>query len=232
MASVSRSLRLKHAIKQSARSVASVKSVPGYFTDLDNHANQCVVSENNALITNDFNVPVTVQGYSKSTGTGQYNTVTGVVAYNQLKDGRTYYLHIHQALNIPDMKTNLLCPNQLRAIGIRVNDEPKHLVPEPTPNHHAITINEPHIEEELIIALRIRGVTPFFHTRKPTQEEYDDSNPAYYIDLTAQEIPWEPDDDDFGDSEGKMLDHNDEIIERDPLSAGRSTMRLFKGIVG
>ena len=62
----------------------------------------------------------------------------GVVAWDDPKDGKPYYLHIHQAISIPDVETNLLCPGQLRAVGVRVNDEPKHSVPEPTKYHHAI----------------------------------------------------------------------------------------------
>ena len=119
----------------------------------------------------DFNETVEVGGYSDSLGTATFRVVTGVIAYDNYEN-TTYYLRIHQAIEVLDTKVNLLCPNQLRDFGIRVNDEPKHLVSDPTPYHHAITITDTDDNSELIIPLDIRGVTPTFPTRKPTREEF------------------------------------------------------------
>jgi len=119
-------------------------------TDTDSHADTCVVSEETALVVRDYGTPVKVHGYKDSVGQETCKTVTGVVAYDDYR-GNTYYLHLHQALLVPGIKGNLLCPMQLRDKGLRVNEEPKHMVPTPTKFHHAIFIPETDEHDELLI---------------------------------------------------------------------------------
>ena len=114
---------------------------PAIRTELDSHADTCVVSNDTALITHDFDRPVRVHGYDDSVGQRDMcKTVTGVAAYDDPHTGDVYMLIIHQAILIPGMTAILLCPNQLRQNDIRVNDEPKHLVHDPEPFHHAISV--------------------------------------------------------------------------------------------
>ena len=61
-------------------------------TDLDNHADQSVISPELALVTQDFNTSISVSGYSRSTGNRTFQTVTGVVAWDDPKDGKPYYV--------------------------------------------------------------------------------------------------------------------------------------------
>lgn len=206
----------------------SINVADGTHTDLDSHADQCVVSDTCALLTQDYQVPVSVTSYDPTQKDGKtYQTVTGVVAYDHPKTGETYYLHIHQAINVPGVQTILLSPNQIREIGNRVNDEPKHLVPEPTPYHHALTIKDQlPDDEELIIPLRLRGVTPYFHTRKPTQEEYDTSNEDYHLNLTSDTLTWEPEGNDLNRLEESMLNTNDELMDYEPRKTNRSVQPI------
>ena len=121
-------------------------------TDADSHANTCIVSGDTALIIHDFEIPVTVHGHSEKVGRKTCQTVTGVVAHTT-HDGTTWHFHIHQALEIPGIKNNLLCPMQLQDNGLRFNDEPKHMVPNPTKYHHAVTIPATSEHDEIIIPL-------------------------------------------------------------------------------
>ena len=64
-----------------------------------------------------------------------------MIAYDHPESGDTYMLVIHQAILIPQMENNLLCPLQMRDNDVRVNDKPKFMALIPTDNHHAIVIN-------------------------------------------------------------------------------------------
>jgi Reverse transcriptase (RNA-dependent DNA polymerase) len=179
-------------------------------TELDSHADTCVVGDDTALITFDFNRPVRVHGYDDQVRRTPCRTVTAVVAYDDPATGEVYMLHFHQAILVPLMTTNLLCPNQLRHIGIRVNDEPKHLLNSATDTHHAITVPpkaDPDGHDGMIIPLSLRGVFSGFETRKPTISEYESTPLTHCIDMTDQDNDWEPTDDtSFKEQEDAMLD--------------------------
>ena len=73
-------------------------------TEMDSHADTCVVGEETALIIQDFDRPVRVFGYSKDVGQpDRCKTVSGVVAYDHPETGQTFMLVIHQAILIPNM---------------------------------------------------------------------------------------------------------------------------------
>ena len=199
--------------RPSRATIRAVETGTEIMTDLDNHADTCVVSPNTALITTDYETPVRISGYADNVGRTTCRTVTGVIAYED-HQGTTWYLHLHQALEIPGVTHNLLSPMQLRERGLRVNDEPKHLVPNPTEYHHAIAIQRDDEHAELIIPLMLRGVTHCFPTRKPTQQEYDTSDPGYHIDMTHQDVEWDPQTTDYGKSEESMLDVYGRIRKR------------------
>ena len=135
--------------------------------ELDSHADTCVVSEHLALVVQDFMRPVKVHAYDGSAGeNGQLcKTVSAVVAYDHPASGITYYLLIHQCICVTQLDEILLCPNQMRDNGIKVNDEPKYLTSQPTDQHHAITIPASDIHEELVIPLTLTGVTSYFPVR-------------------------------------------------------------------
>ena len=70
--------------------------------ELDSHANTCVLGRD-ALIILDYNRPVSVVGYDESLGSKTYQTVSGVVAYDDPQTGRMLHLIINQAIHIPHL---------------------------------------------------------------------------------------------------------------------------------
>jgi hypothetical protein len=62
--------------------------------ELDSHADTCVLGCG-ALITLDYNRPVSVVGYDESLRSKTYQTVSGVVAYDDPQTGRTLHLIIN-----------------------------------------------------------------------------------------------------------------------------------------
>ena len=108
-------------------------------TELDSHADTCVVGEGTALIVQDFDREVKVYGFDGTKSTNA-RTVTGVIGYVDPETGDRYMLVIHQAILVPKMPVNLLGLMQLRDHRIQVNDEPKHMVLKPTEDHHCIVI--------------------------------------------------------------------------------------------
>jgi hypothetical protein len=77
--------------------------------ELDSHADTYVLGRD-ALIILDYNRPVSIVGYDESLGSKTYQTVSGVVAYNDPQTGRTLHLIINQAMHIPHLDHHLLCP--------------------------------------------------------------------------------------------------------------------------
>ena len=163
-------------------------------TELDSHADTCAVGSETALMILDHERPVSVHGYAEDVGPKAHcRTVSAVVAYDEPMTGEVYMLEIHQAILIPELKANLLCPNQMRAIGIQVNNEPKFTLAMPTDDHHAIVI--PGIDEnqeQFRIPLSLKGVFSYFPTRRPSKVEYEASPLCNRIELTDQDGEWDP----------------------------------------
>ena len=76
-------------------------------------------------------------------------------------------LIVNQAICIPGMEVNLICPMQLRDNDIEVNDLPKSLQTNPTDHNHAI------IADNLLITLHIKGIISYFTVSKPSKEEWE-----------------------------------------------------------
>jgi hypothetical protein len=82
--------------------------------ELDSHADTTVLSDDTALIIQDFNCPVCVHGCDESVAQqDSCPTVTGILAYDHLATGITHYLIFHQAILIPCMKYSLISIMQL-----------------------------------------------------------------------------------------------------------------------
>jgi len=104
-------------------------------------------------------------------------------------------LVINQALLVPGLRHPLLCSNQLRMNDHRINDEPKHLVVNPTEFHHAIVMQTPDDNEQLqqlVIPLQLSGVFSYFEASKPTVEEREGLPEAWCIRLMYDSPEWEP----------------------------------------
>ena len=105
----------------------------GSNTELDSHANVCVLSWN-AHIFLDHEQPENGVRYDKSKGIIDkcLSTISGALAYDNTVMGLTIMLIIHQAINVPTMGNNLLCPMQIWMDDISLDDTPKVLTENPT----------------------------------------------------------------------------------------------------
>jgi hypothetical protein len=81
--------------------------------------------------------------------------VTAAATLDDPKTGITTILVIGQALYMGDkVKSMLLCPNQLRANRLVVDDIPKHLAPKDRPSSHSIY--SPDVD--YVIPLYMKGI--------------------------------------------------------------------------
>jgi hypothetical protein len=138
---------------------------------------------------------------------------TVATAYDCPMTGRTYALVINEAIYLGEkMEHTLLCPNQLRANGLRVNDCPKQF--DATSDH---SIHVP--ESNFVIPLSMRGVISGFHTRVPTTQELEDL--STHVELTS-EAEWDPCSTTFEDVESSTEVSQDE--HRSSMGISRSPM--------
>jgi hypothetical protein len=157
----------------------------------DSHANTCVLGWH-ALITLDYNQPVSVVGYDASHGTHTYKTVSGVIAYTDPTTGRMLHLVINQAIHIPHLDHHLLCPTQCRVNDVTVDETPKFLAPQPTDQMHALTVPDPdNPPQTIILPFMICGVTSFLNVRTITSDEYYKGE-IPCIHLTSETLTWDP----------------------------------------
>ena len=81
----------------------------------------------------------------------------------------------------------------MRDNDVRLNDKPKFMALIPTKNHYDIVINgSDQYQQQLNIPLSIRGVISYLPSRKPTREEYEGSDPDLRIEMTVEDLEWDP----------------------------------------
>ena len=176
-------------------------------TDLDSHADTCVVGKN-ALIILDFETPVRVTGYDKLKAKS-YRTISAALAYDDPKMGEVHILEVQQAIEIPHLHHNLLCPMQLRVNDVEVNERPKFLTRYPT--SHVIIVPSEGCDVRLTIPLSLKGVTSYFPTRKPTREEYKRASTRF--ELTSEVPEWNPHTNLFSDQEEALVDDSGMLLD-------------------
>jgi hypothetical protein len=107
---------------------------------------------------------------------------TVATAWDDPATGQVIVLYIHEALYFGDkMSHTLLCSNQLRVNGWKVQDVPKQVNAE---SAHAII--DP--TGTFRMPLEMSGVISFLPTRRPTDKELET---CVSYDLTS-DVPWEP----------------------------------------
>ena len=97
-------------------------------------------------------------------------TVSSALAYDDQTSGRTTILVVHQAIHVPTMGSNLLCPMEVWMNDFKVDETLKFLTKNPTDIMHAISGKDAD-GIQVTIQLSLKGVTSYFPTRKPTKEE-------------------------------------------------------------
>jgi hypothetical protein len=114
----------------------------------------------------------------------------GCTAFDDPVTGETFILDVFQGLDMTgDLQDPLLlCPNQLCANGLIVDNVPKHLC------HNRESTHSIYIPEmKLRISLELQGVMSVFQARLPTQTEIET---CVHVELTAQEA-WDPSSDEL-----------------------------------
>ena len=200
----------------------------GSTTEVDSHADTCVVGRH-ALVFHDFDRPVNVTGYDEGKGTTEEDckTVSAALAYDDPRTGEVIILVVHQAILIPHLEINLLCPMQLRINDVKISEVPKFLTDNPTDDTHSIQFpSQYNGDEPYTIPLSLKGVTSYFPTRKPTQQEFNDCE-RY---KTTYELPdWDPHATIFAEQEATMTDSSGFIRERDAIGA-RGRQFIIAGV--
>jgi hypothetical protein len=159
--------------------------------ELDSHADTCVLGHD-ALITLDYNQPVSVVGYDKSLGSKTYQTVSGEVACDDPQTRRMLHLIINQVIHIPHLDHHLLCPMQCHVNDVTVNHLPKFLAANPTDQMHALTMTDPNnLLQLVILPLTLRGVTSLLNVRTVTINEFT-SQDYPQLHLTSETLTWDP----------------------------------------
>ena len=111
---------------------------------------------------------------------------TCATVYEDPDSGVPYVLVIHQMIFFGDkLKNSLLCLNQLRNMGHRVEDVPRQFDQQ---SSHGITVFSQDDDDDLFIPLKLDGIISYFDTRKPTPKDLEHAK--YYV-LTSEET-WDP----------------------------------------
>ncbi len=151
-------------------------------------------------------------GYDKSLGSKTYQTVSGVVPYDDPQIGRMLHLIINQAIHIPHLDHHLLCPMQCRVNDVTINDLPKFLAANPTDQTHALTINDPNNPlQPVILPLTLRGVTLLLNVRTVTIDEFN-SHDYPRLHLTSETLTWDPTTNLYEQQENAMMDYSGNIV--------------------
>ena len=65
-------------------------------------------------------------------------TVSGALAYNNPTSGKSVILVVHQAIYVPTMDCNVICPMRVRMNDVKLDDKPKFLTEDPMNETHTI----------------------------------------------------------------------------------------------
>ncbi|EEC42679.1 predicted protein [Phaeodactylum tricornutum CCAP 1055/1] len=161
--------------------------------DLDSHADTCIMGKV-FHIYSATGQKCTVMPYSDKYKPRVVEVADGCTAFDDPVTGETFILDVFQALDMTgDLQDpSLLCPNQLRANGLIVDNVPKHLC------HNRESTHSIYIPEmKLRISLELQGVMSGFQARLPTQTEIET---CVHVKLTAQEA-WDPSSDELEQQE-------------------------------
>jgi hypothetical protein len=172
-----------------------------------------------ALIILDHNRPVSVVGYDESLGSKTYQTVSGVIVYDDPQTRRSLHLIINQAIHIPHLDHHLLFPMQCCVNDLTINDLPEFLAADPTDQTHALTLTDPNNPLQLVILpLILRGVTLLLNVRSTTINKFN-SHDHLRLHLTSETLTWDPMTDLYEKQENAMMDYSGNIV-RDAAMRG------------
>ena len=155
-------------------------------TELDSHADTSVAGANFCILHETGEYATVHTFSSEKTPFDRIPIGTAATAWTN-RSGQTYILRLNQALLFgPRLNHSLLCPNQLRHFGHKVDDVPVQFDRDST---HSITLrSELAVNDAVILPLMIKGVVSYFTSVYPTQLELDT---CPHINLTS-DVTWDP----------------------------------------
>ncbi len=155
-------------------------------------------------------------GYDKSLGNKTYQTMSGVVTYDDPQTRRMLHLIINQAIYIPHLDHHLLRPMQCRVNDMTVNGLPKFLAANLTDQMHALSINDPdHPLQPAILLLTLRGVTLLLNVRTVTVSKFN-SQDYPQLHLTSETLTWDPTTTLYEQQENAMTDYSTTLFVMPP----------------
>ena len=170
---------------------AQAQGVTTTQAELDSHADTCSFGKG-AYVVADTGQTISVSGFIDTLGkVNQVPIVTAAIAYDDPITYQTYILFFHQALYLEKMDKHLLCPAQMRANQVTVNEVPLLYLPveDRSLYSHSILTNPPH--PELHIPMLLQGTTSYFPVRKPTFEEVQTDRDCIHVHMTSDQA-WDP----------------------------------------
>lgn len=184
--------------------------------ELDSHADT-IVGGNNCVVIDTTGRTVSVSPFSDEYEALQDIPIASIAtAYDCPMTGQVYILIFNEALYFGDRMTHsLLCPNQLRAHGIQVDDTPIQYNETST---HSLYVPE----HDLRIPLSLEGVISGFDTRQPTTAELDDI--STHVELSSS-IEWNPHSTEFSTAENTAVTAQPHSLEQRSIDAVLSASR-------
>ena len=177
-------------------------------TELDSHANMCVVGKNSFPLTKPTRY-ASVNAFSPSIEKlTQVPIIDAAIIYECPFSMKRYVLVMQNALLVKAMDHNLIPPFVMREAGLFVNETAKIHSKDPTIDDHCIRCDE----HNLRIPLALWGIFSYFPSRAPTNEEVNDDLPI--IHLTPDSPDWNPNSEVYARNEESMIDWRGEIVER------------------
>lgn len=131
----------------------------------------------------------------------EYNAVQDVpiatvaTVWENPKNRELWMLVFHEALYFGSkLKESLLCPNQMRAAGVKIDEAPIQFNPSST---HSLPVGR-----DLVIPLEMHGVISYLNTRLPTDAEIAQYRAGHFqsVELT-KDFAWEPYSEEFAERE-------------------------------
>ena len=150
---------------------------------IDSHSDTTVIGKHAKITAVIEGQTVEAFPFAKSFGSiKNLPIVNAAVAYDHPILCRTFILHLNHSIFVgEDSDHCLLCPNQVRANGIKLDDRPTQFEPA-----SSYSIHFPHLD--LHLPFVSHGPTAFLPIRRPSEQEYDECD---HLDLTDHE-GWDP----------------------------------------
>ena len=127
--------------------MANVGSLREHTSEIHTHASTGVVGRH-AFITEHHEQVVNVSGHDSSKeALKNLEIVNAAITVDDVDTGESHVVIIKQAVHVPTMDHNLLCPMQMIMHGAIINDTPKLLPNNPKDEDHCILIQNEELDK-------------------------------------------------------------------------------------